>query len=67
MGNTMYNIMLKLAKDTGDPEAGALFKKAMEEALTTPAATPSHHLSASSWSCSAPSRRTAEANRRWPK
>jgi hypothetical protein len=30
MGNTMYNIMLKLAKDTGDPEARALFKKTME-------------------------------------
>ena len=29
-GNTMYNIMLKLAKDTGDPEARAWFKKTME-------------------------------------
>jgi hypothetical protein len=29
-GNTMYNIMLKLAKDTGDPEARAWFKNTME-------------------------------------
>ena len=29
-GNTMYNIMLKLAKDTGDPEARAWFKRTME-------------------------------------
>ena len=29
-GNTIYNIMLKLAKDTGDPEARAWFKKTME-------------------------------------
>ena len=29
-GNTMYNIMLKLAKDTGNPEARAWFKKTME-------------------------------------
>jgi cytochrome P450 len=29
-GNTMYNIMLKLAKDTGDPEARSWFKKTME-------------------------------------
>jgi len=29
-GNTMYNIMLKLAKDTGDPDARAWFKKTME-------------------------------------
>ena len=29
-GNTMYNIMLKLAKDAGDPEARAWFKKTME-------------------------------------
>ena len=29
-GNTMYNIMLKLAKDTGDPQARAWFKKTME-------------------------------------
>jgi hypothetical protein len=28
-GNTMYNIMLKLAKDTGDPDARAWFKKTM--------------------------------------
>ena len=42
-------------------------RRPWKEALTTPAATPSHHLSASSWSCSAPSRRTAEAYRPWPK
>ena len=29
-GNTIYNIMLKLAKDTGDPDARAWFKKTME-------------------------------------
>jgi len=29
-GNTMYNIMLKLAKDTGDPDARSWFKKTME-------------------------------------
>ncbi len=29
-GNTMYNIMLKLAKDTGDPDTRAWFKKTME-------------------------------------
>jgi hypothetical protein len=29
-GNTMYNIMLKLAKDTGDPAARDWFKKTME-------------------------------------
>jgi cytochrome P450 len=29
-GNTMYNIMLKLANDTGDPAARAWFKKTME-------------------------------------
>ena len=29
-GNTMYNIMLKLAKDTGDTDAKAWFKKTME-------------------------------------
>jgi hypothetical protein len=29
-GNTMYNIMLKLARDTGDPDAKAWFKKTME-------------------------------------
>src|SRR5262245_1678068 len=29
-GNTMYNIMLKLARDTGDPDAKASFKKTME-------------------------------------
>ncbi len=29
-GNTMYSIMLKLAKDTGDPDAQAWFKKTME-------------------------------------
>ncbi len=29
-GNTMYNIMLKLARDTGDPDARAWFKKTME-------------------------------------
>jgi cytochrome P450 len=29
-GNTLYNIMLKLAKDTGDPDARAWFKKTME-------------------------------------
>ena len=29
-GNTLYNIMLKLAKDTGDPDAQAWFKKTME-------------------------------------
>ena len=30
MGNTLYNIMLKLANDTGDPETRAWFKKTME-------------------------------------
>jgi hypothetical protein len=29
-GNTMYNIMLKLANDTGDPEIRAWFKKTMD-------------------------------------
>ena len=29
-GNTIYNIMLKLAADTGDPDARASFKKTME-------------------------------------
>ena len=29
-GNTMYNIMLKLAKDTGDPDTRAWFQKTME-------------------------------------
>lgn len=29
-GNTMYNVMLKLAGDTGDPQAKAWFKKTME-------------------------------------
>jgi cytochrome P450 len=29
-GNTMYNIMLKLAKDSGDPDTRAWFKKTME-------------------------------------
>ena len=29
-GNTLYNIMLKLAIDTGDPETRAWFKKTME-------------------------------------
>ena len=29
-GNTMYNIMLKLAKDTGDPDTRAWFNKTME-------------------------------------
>jgi hypothetical protein len=29
-GNTMYNIMLKLAKDTGDPDARDWFKKTMQ-------------------------------------
>jgi cytochrome P450 len=29
-GNTLYNIMLKLANDTGDPETRAWFKKTME-------------------------------------
>jgi len=29
-GNTLYNIMLKLANDTGDPVARAWFKKTME-------------------------------------
>jgi hypothetical protein len=29
-GNTIYNIMLKLATDTGDPDARASFKKTME-------------------------------------
>lgn len=28
-GNTLYNIMLKLAKDTGDPDARAWFEKTM--------------------------------------
>src|ERR1700733_14487943 len=29
-GNTIYNIMLKLAKDTGDPDTRTWFKKTME-------------------------------------
>jgi cytochrome P450 len=29
-GNTIYNIMLRLAKDTGDPETRVWFKKTME-------------------------------------
>ena len=29
-GNTLYNIMLKLASDTGDPDTRAWFKKTME-------------------------------------
>ncbi len=29
-GNTIYNIMLQLAKDTGDPDTRAWFKKTME-------------------------------------
>jgi cytochrome P450 len=29
-GNTIFNVMLKLAKDTGDPETRAWFKKTME-------------------------------------
>ena len=29
-GNTIYNIMLKLANDTGDPDARAWFKRTME-------------------------------------
>jgi hypothetical protein len=29
-GNTMYNIMLKLARDAGDPDARTWFKKTME-------------------------------------
>jgi len=32
-GNTMYNVMLKLARDTGDPDAKAWFKKTMESSF----------------------------------
>jgi cytochrome P450 len=32
-GNTMYNIMLKLGKNTGDPDARAWFKRTMESSF----------------------------------
>jgi hypothetical protein len=39
-GNTIFNVMLKLAKDTGDPETRAWFKKTMEGSPDDAAANP---------------------------
>ena len=65
-GNTLYNIMLKLGRGTGDAEAKAWFKKTMEGDPDNAARrAPSPRSNASSWSCSAPSRRMAEASPRF--
>ena len=66
-GNTMYNIMLKLAKTPAILMRAPGSRRPWRAAPTMPAARPSRRSSASSWSCSAPSRQTAAASRLWPR
>ena len=63
-GNTLYNIMAKLGRDTGDAQAKDWFTKTMAADYDNPDGSAFPRWNASSWNCSAPSRPTREASRR---
>ena len=64
-GNTLYNIMLKLSWNHGDPDAQDWFRRPWRETSMRRAGQLSRRSSVSSWSCSGSSRRTVAAFPLW--